>query len=386
MQASLRKAFFDYGWLTPVLLPLTQIGGRGLFNFVSYGYVIWAMFSLFREKLPQSRMVLILYGSVLVAFALGIPGAEDSFLALKDWLIFLLRSLVVVFTLMMLEREPANLSRLQQALGFAGLLTLLALYLDLGYLLSSEHFDPRFQLKEDNLPFLFPFMLVTIASGVKGHWRYPCMVVVSTAVLAYVVLSGGRAALLGLLVAVAVYGLVVLRWRPLWVGSGILALLVAGLLLMPRAANLYAGWSNPWDVFTSGRNVLWQHALEHPPARPLIGIGMGNGRYEEEILQINARLSVKHLHNFVLDAWRETGLLGVAALLSLITYAIGKPLWVWSRLDPSRRRQAGLFLAAALAILSAGLLSFSYASRYFSVYLFFLFAGLVHVGREGSRG
>jgi len=380
MREKLQKAFFSHGWLMPTLLPaLTQIGGRGLFNTVAYSYVLWAGFALYGQRVCKERGFLTLYGLMLVAFLLGVPGAADSAGAFRGWLIFLLHSVVAVFTLIVLQKDPANLERLQRALGIGGLLTLLISYIVLGYLLHGGSFDPQQQLKEDALPFLFPFMLMTVWTGVRGRWRYLGVMVLSTVVFAYVLLSGGRAALLGLLVAVTVYGLLVLNWRPVWVGSTVLVLLALGLLLMPRPVHHLPIWSNALDAFTNGRTMLWRQALEHPPAHPLIGVGMGNVRFEEEILRIVPGLSVKHLHNFIMDAWYETGILGITALLGLIVYVLGRLAQAWRRLTLPQHHQAGLFLASALALLTAALLSFSYSSREFSIYLFLCFAALVHL-------
>ena len=38
---ALREAFFRQGWLLLAVLPLTQIGGRALFNLVAGLYVVW---------------------------------------------------------------------------------------------------------------------------------------------------------------------------------------------------------------------------------------------------------------------------------------------------------------------------------------------------------
>jgi teichuronic acid biosynthesis protein TuaE len=90
----------------------------------------------------------------------------------------------------------------------------------------------------------------------------------------------------------------------------------------------------------------------------------------------NDQIQVKHLHNFLMDAWYETGLLGLGALLALIGAVFGRLARVWRRLSAEDRQRAGILLAAAMAILTAGLFSFSYTSRYFACYGFACLGGL----------
>ena len=75
------------------------------------------------------------------------------------------------------------------------------------------------------------------------------------------------------------------------------------------------------------------------------------------------------MHNFLLEAWYETGILGVGALLALIGSVFWRLARRWNGLSFQDRQRAGVVLAAALAILGAALLSFSYTSRHFA-YLF----------------
>ena len=258
------------------------------------------------------------------------------------------------------------------ALTLAGLSLLLPWYL-LG--LSGQPFDHETQLREDNLPFLTPFMLAWLWRRGPPRWRYLAMVGVVALVLGYIALAEGRAALLGFIVALTVFSSLVLGWR-----SRSIALLVLLVLSIAIAVNtspflkMELDPEQPLDAFTAGRTALWRQALAHPPPRAWLGIGIGNGAYAgEEVLgfQLGShRHQVKHLHNFVLDAWYETGLLGVGLLLGLISMVFVRLLRVWRCLSVQDRQRAGVWLAAAAALLTAGLLSFSYTSRQLACYLF----------------
>ena len=84
----------------------------------------------------------------------------------------------------------------------------------------------------------------------------------------------------------------------------------------------------------------------------------------------------KHLHNFLMDAWYETGLLGVGALLALIGSVLARLSGNWRNLSPEDRQRAGILLSALMAIIAAALFSFGYTSRYFALYGFVCLGGL----------
>ena len=71
------EAFFRQGWLLPAVLPLTQIGGRALFNVVAGSYALWGLLSLWSRRKQLDRMTALLYLLLLSVFLLGIPGAVE---------------------------------------------------------------------------------------------------------------------------------------------------------------------------------------------------------------------------------------------------------------------------------------------------------------------
>jgi O-antigen ligase len=88
-------------------------------------------------------------------------------------------------------------------------------------------------------------------------------------------------------------------------------------------------------------------------------------------------VTVKHLHNFILDAWFETGILGLSTFLAMLGVVFARVHRTWSGLDQEHRRIAAAALAGVAALLTAGLLSFSYRSRQFALYLYVLLAVLL---------
>ena len=348
----LREAFFRWGWLTPAVLPLTQLGGRGLFNTLVSLYALWGLLSVWSRRDRLDPSVVLPYLALLGVFLLTIPGSVDPVGGLRTWMGFALQSSTLLLTLAALRESPARPDRLLNVMALFGALTLGGLYLLLPYYAlgaSGQPFNPVMQLREDNLPFLLPFLLGWLWWYSSPRWRYGAMAGVTALVLAYVVLAEGRAALLGLIVGLMVFGGLTLEWRMRRI-AGLAALILAvgiAVNIGPfRKAELDP--AHPLDAFTAGRTVLWRQAIQHPPERVWLGVGIGNGSHAGEVLRFKIGEGwheVKHLHNFLLDAWYETGLLGLGALLALIGVVFGRLVRVWRRLSverpPARRCFAG---------------------------------------------
>jgi len=381
----LRDTFFQHGWLLPAVLVLTQLGGRGLYNTLAGFYALWGLLSLCGCRHRLDRLTTLLYLALLAVFLVGIPGAMHPKEGLRAWLGFLAPSLAILLVQAALWESSNTLDRLLGGIALFGGVTLLGLYLLLlyhGLGLSGRPFDPSTQLREDELPFLLPFLLAWIWWRDTGAWRYWSMAGVVVAVLTYVVIAEGRAALLGVILALAVFAKLVLAWRWRWIAAlATLVLIVAiGIHSGPfRKVDLDP--EQPLDAFTAGRTALWRQALEHPPKRLWLGVGLGNGRYATEILHFElggVHTQVQHLHNFLMDVWYETGILGAGSLLALIGAVFWRLSQRWRLLSVRDRQRAGVLLAAALAILGAALFSFSYTSRHFA-YLFVCFGALIYL-------
>jgi O-antigen ligase len=390
---TVRDAFFRWGWLLPAVLPLTQIGGRALFNVFAGIYALWGLLSFWNRRERLDRATTLLYLALLGVFLLGIPGSVDPEHGLRVWVNFAALSFSMLLMQGALQESPAHLDRLLNALALFGAITLGGLYLLLPYQWlewSGQPFDPLAQLREDNLPFLLPFLLGWLWWHGRPRWRHGLMVGAVIAMLAYVVIAEGRAALLGLIVGLAAFCGLVLGWRLRWAALGAVLVLAIGIAANTgpfRKAALDP--DHPLDAFTSGRTLLWRQALEHPPTRPWLGVGTGNVRHVEAVLNFELGghpLQVKHLHNFLLDAWYETGSLGVGLLLALIGAVLVRVARCWRRLSDLDRQRVGVLLAAALAIMTAASLSFSYTSRQFACYLFVCLGGLIHLSRPRPDG
>ncbi len=380
----MQDAFFRWGWLIPAALPLAQVGGRGLFNSIAVPYALWGLVALWSRRSRLDRMAALPYLALVGVLLIGIPGAGDPGVSLKTWGVFLMQSFSLLLMLAAMGESSDHPDRFLGATALFGALSLAALVLIVPYFAfgwSGVPFTPSTQLKEDGLPFLLPFILGWVWRRGDKRWRYGAMAGIALVTLAYVVLAQGRAALLGMIVGLAVFCWAVLGWRLRWG-----ALLAALVLTVGFLANLGAFLrgsnvdpSHQLDGFTSGRTILWRQAIQHPPERTWLGVGMGNVGHAQEVLDMGGgRGTVKHLHNFLMDAWYETGLLGIGALLVLIGSVLARLSSNWRSLSPEDRQRAGILLSALMAIIAAALFSFGYTSRYFALYGFVCLGALSH--------
>ncbi len=380
--------FLRWGWLLPAAFPLAQVLGRGAFNSLSGIYFLWALLALpgLRGGFPAVRRepFFLAYLALLGIWALSLTMAADPAKGAETLLRYIQYSLTGLFTYLALQQHADGPRRLLVTMAWGALLTVGVLLVQLPYYLWAIPFDPTQQLREDNLPWLLPFVLAALALGNRA--RVLTLVAV-LAFAAYILLSQGRAALIGLIVALVVFGVLGYRLRIRTVLATALALLIAGSLLSERFFRGITGFQLDFatlDVFTSGRATIWAQALSMPPDNPWLGVGLGNVGSHQAVLQIG-EAAVKHLHNFLIDAWFETGLLGLAALLTLLATACVPLVHRLSRLTPSDRLIAAAALAASCALLAAGLFSYSYTSRQFGLYLYLIFALMLALARQTDK-
>lgn len=387
----LQRAFFSWGWLLPTVLPIAQVLGRAVFSILIVLYFLWGTLSLYGQQKSIERPVLGLFIGLLLAFLMGVPGAEDVGRAWHKWLKFLVYSMSFVFTLIVLQQGQDNFDRLCRALAGVGIVLIVMLYLHLAYVLwSSVEFDPAQQLKEDDLPFLLPFFLYGLSRIKFQKYRMLAGIVLPLSAVFYIALSEGRAVLLALAVALVCYGTLVMGWR---LRSLLLPVMLAAITLIGIMTVLHVEppetdketWTEIADRISSGRTVLWRQAFVYPPESVITGVGMGNARYAEEALTIGERGQVRHFHNLFVDAWYETGLLGLAAMTGWLLFILFRAWRDWRKSVGEDRRRIGLLLSASAAILTAAQLGPSYASSLVSVYLMVFFAALT-VFHDKLRG
>ncbi|MGH8532565.1 MAG: O-antigen ligase family protein [Gammaproteobacteria bacterium] len=361
-----------------------------MFTLCAIFFLTWASISVVGEKLEVERAIVALYGILVVAFLLGVPGAAEPDTGFKEWCKFLAYSSGVFFILASLQRVPNGIEHLITGFGVSGLIVLATLYLLLFVHAGDEDFRPNRHMLEDNLPFLTPFILYYLHEQGPRRPAFTVLVLL-VAIIGYILLSQGRSALLGLVVALGCYGALVFRWRTLTlvaVASIVMSVLVAGYgNQFVRGAWSRQGVIEAVDDFTSYRSTLWRQALAAPPDNLLTGVGMGNTSRNRSLMSMKIRESAvvaqaKHLHNFLFDAWYETGIIGLMSLLAWLGLMLRRGVRAWRSADGRAQQHAGLFLAASMAILTSALFSFSYRSKPFAIYLFIFLAALAFLDQS----
>lgn len=371
---NLGHSFFSLGWMAVGLLPLTQVLGRAVFNIAGSLFLAWGLASLLTRAPRLPRSTLLLYGLLITSFAASSLAAENVAAALSRWNTFLLYSLVA-FPVAAAIRTAANLRRLIDAFAVGGVLTVTAVYIALAVQHGDGGFVPEKLMREDNLPLLLPFILCALHQRCRRQHFVPLAFVALVTVAAYIVLSNGRAALLGLIVGLSVYALLALgaRWRTVAITVALIlaaAVAVRGEHLYRRHVTVDQDMLTTLNRTSSFRLELWTNAIRNPPDNILIGAGMGNT--PKFLLRVNAATSanLRHLHNFLLDTWHETGLLGLAALVAWLAHLGRRALLSWRQSSTALRPYLATLLAASAAIISSALFSFSYGSKQFACYLF----------------
>ena len=193
--------------------------------------------------------------------------------------------------------------------------------------------------------------------------------------LAQLVASGSRTALVSLGVGLLLFDLLQRRWR--WM-AGVAAVGVLTWLLVPT---LGARTALPEGVNLSGRLVIWHDvwssmvALQQP-----WGHGLGAtaaflaGRYD----------TIRHVHNEFLRLLAETGPLGLALFLASYAALIG---WLWRRrLDPdSSMVLAGIAMFLASSMTENTFEYFAVFSLFVWIYMGLVVSRAVAGGREESH-
>jgi len=381
--------FYRWGWLVPSVLPLTQLGGRALFTVTVWLYFLWGCAVFVREKVELDRKILLLFLVLIVSYSLSIPFAEDSIRAFRKWAGYVAMASAFLFTWMVLEAKGLEAAqRLVRWVAILGLAMVAVAYGLLAVQIQSPGFTPTQQMREDSMPYLLPFILLFLYSAKTVYLRWGGIVLAITALMYYVFLSEGRAAQLAAVAAIFVSLLIVLRVR--WYVAGITAAVVLALVAAGNWETFIQLSGDEQDLYkilnhvTSRRWEIWDHAIEHAPDWHFIGYGMGNLKFIKDVVTLSGGNQLMHLHNFILDAWYETGWLGLTALCLFVGSVLFSAVRVLQRFNHEERMLAGVALASVCAILVAGLFSFSYASKQFGVYLMLCLALLTWLSRQGT--
>lgn len=182
---------------------------------------------------------------------------------------------------------------------------------------------------------LFATRRVQTAAGhserTARSWFWGALCAVSAVSCLYALYaSGSRGALVGAGAAVVVMALALLKRPGRWVAGAALAVLVAfaaGVIQLPASIDAQLAeygdvdvrdtYLTPINFSTVERLAHWQAAVRMIEANPWLGVGYGNypAAYDQYrlIVWVNA---LGHAHNYYLNVFAETGVIGLLAYLA----------------------------------------------------------------------
>lgn len=396
--AKIENSFLEYGWLMPAVLPIFEPLGRGVFNILLAFYIVWGLVPLLMGHISADRRLKLQISALLLAFSFGLFYAVDPGRAVKTWLSYSFLTLTIIFTLAGLRKDERSLAKLLTVLAVVGVIVPILLVAKTALLSGGRLWVPRRLLLERNMPFLFPFL----AFAVVQRWRKKTALIllglISAEYLVIILFSAGRSALLGFVVALIVYFSRLWRKEISYIFPAAIAIIVAVAVFavnwngvaFDRNARLSGSVFEEMDLVSSGRLKLWANAVNNPPPNLFVGVGMGNVRYADKVVEnedptkktsgrlTNSIHKVRHLHNFLLDCWYETGFIGVTLLLALMVPIILRALRSLLTFQ-GRPDNLMVVFSSIFALLVSGMLSFSYTSNQLTLYLFMLFGILIYL-------
>ncbi len=186
--------------------------------------------------------------------------------------------------------------------------------------------------------------------------------------LAAVYLSFSRAALLALILALGLFGLLTPHRKKILAAAG---LIVIFLLAVPVYRQKLADLARGRDPSQRTRYFLWDAALDLLKNNPVSGLGLMGFHENFKNYPIGPdRVVQNYPHNFILNFWLEIGLGGLVAVLALLTFFYKKILFLYRKSWPW-----ALPAAAAMAvILLHGLVDVPYFKNDLSVLFWLLLA------------
>lgn len=228
-----------------------------------------------------------------------------------------------------------------------------------------------------------------------GVWKAASFVL-AIGLLSLVVLAGSRAGMAGLIGALGIV-LVACMTRPesrRWAGSlaVLFVLTIAGILIY--LSGRPHGGSVPEDVLIfptwlvdPHRQVIWQYALHLAEQRPWIGWGINTINLVPQLpgtspIEFGVPVLPSHPHNWILEIFAETGIIGGIAMLVAVVLQFSAMLRRYRTGGEGRMLAA---LAASAAFFVSGLFNFSFWSAWWQV-SYVLVLALLYAGRPDEAG
>jgi len=301
----------------------------------------------------------------------GIWAPDRGVATSQLWLVF---TAIVTVPIIATAADTVRTVRIVVAsyVGGAAMVVLLAIVLGPASYVAGDHTEGRLEVANFSAN-LLGAVCATALVLVPALWPIArtrtrrALVVLAGGLVAYgLVGTQSRSGFIALVVAVLV-ALVVCRGRR----QAILGAMLAGVVVLGGFVALNPGVldrTTSGDSTGTGRTELWRTGLEVTRDHPLAGVGVGNfvvvsSEYVREVGPVtHAEVLIddpKPVHNTVLEALAETGIIGLGLLVVAIGACMGATRRAALRLRavgrPDLELTAQLVLVAQVAILAAGM-------------------------------
>jgi O-antigen ligase len=189
-------------------------------------------------------------------------------------------------------------------------------------------------------------LCLAVAVGERGKVRALSLLSGGAQLLA-LILTYSRGSWLGWWASMFSFGVMLKRWREIW-----LILTIVGLLLSfvtPLQKRLFTLVRPQTDFSINERIQSIEAGLKLGLDHPVLGVGYGRGRLREGLREQEKKTAteighIAHTHNMYVELFAQIGLLGLGAFLWLLCQAFYQAINSASRFD-----QAGRVLALGMA-------------------------------------
>ncbi len=279
--------------------------------------------------------------AMIASFALSVPFAIDPSFALKH-LIQLIGMVFASFLLYTVMREMPRryLTKLIRVLGVT--IVIIALLAGLDAILNDERLSKALHGRKWNqihrlnymssvfavlLPFLWAWLLRAYRDGATLAKGLAFPLILITFMVLFI--CGGRSGWVGATVAMVVFLYGASKYHNLVIHRKHWFMGVLVVLTGPLAY----GFARGFDIMKeriglgveaigigSGRLEIWSFAIKHLLDNPFTGIGLGN--FRKLPIPAEGIVSNAHPHNFIIQLFLETGLIGLATASIFIIYML----------------------------------------------------------------
>jgi O-antigen ligase len=223
---------------------------------------------------------------------------------------------------------------------------------------------------------------LAIVIGERGRMRVLSLLSGAAQLLA-LILTYSRGSWLGWWASIFSFGVMLKRWREIWVILTIVGLFLA--FATPLQERLFTLVRPQADFSVNERMQAMEAGLKLGLNHPILGVGYGRGRLREGLTELERGGvlhigHIAHTHNMYIELFAQTGLLGLGSFLWLLFQAVSQTLSNASRLENADRVFALGMGAAWIAFVVTGFGDVPFYHHEIRI-LFFTLLALTHLYR-----